>query len=507
MRPSRPPLPAATPDPRPVRLRRPAAPVRLILAAALLALPAPLLAQHISLKTVPIPAGDQFALFPSLRMGMAGASIALDDPMGDPFANPARGARLEGLELFLTPTFYGSDDDVSGGRSLPISASLGGERWFGSASLAMQQLSDRGPLFRAPLSPELRDELFPDGASDNLYAFGSVGRRVPGSPHVALGVSGFWADLGALDGVQRLYMRSSGIAQSGSLDEYRLGALVDLPDGATLDAVLLRASLDMTHRVLYVDWSEWEPVGTRTEENLDRTVTWGAQLRYTRPLEAPGWRLGAILTGNRKSHPKIPNYDLVNIPRDPGNSRVFQVGGGLAKRTDNTAFTVEVVLEPGRSHTWAYADTALTTPGGNVIPAGGRTVDNRFVFRNVAMATGVQKDGERAGFQLGLRLRAIRYTLDQQNFMADTVRHTREGWMEWTPTWSGVLRFEGFDLRYSGRATMKGWTGIQIPFGVRVDQEVAAPGGGDFLVAPTEPVNMPDFRVTTHQFMVSVPVR
>ncbi|HUH11861.1 MAG TPA: hypothetical protein VMK65_02080, partial [Longimicrobiales bacterium] len=466
---------------------------------------------HISLKTVPIPAGDQFALFPSLRMGMAGASVALDDPMGDPFANPARGARLQGLELFLTPTFYGSSDDVSGGRSLPLSASMGGERWFGAASMALQQLSDRRLGAWAPLTPEQRDEIFPDGAHDNLYAFGSLGRRVPGAEHVAVGVSGFWADLGALDGVQRLYMRSSGIRQSGTLDEYRVGAMADLGDGATLDAVALRSSLDMTHRVLYVEWDQWgQPTTTttRTEINLDRTVTWGAQLRYTRPLAAQDWRAGAVLTGNRKSHPKIPNYDLVNIPRDPGSSRVFQVGGGLAKVTESSAFTVEAVLEPGRSHTWAYTDTALTTEAGTVIPAGGRTVDNRFVFRNVAMATAVQKDYTRAGFQLGLRLRSIRYTLDQKNFLADTVRHTREGWMEWTPTWSGVLRFDDFDLRYAGRATMKGWVQVGGVFpGVRFDDAAAAPGGGDFLVAPTQPVDMPDFRVTTHQFTISVPVR
>ena len=482
------------------------APARLLAALALLALPAPALGQHISLKTVPIPAGDQFTLFPSQRMGMGGASIALDDPTGDAFANPARGVLLRGLELYVTPTFYGSDDDVSGGRSLPISATMGGEQWFGAAALAMQQLSDRRLGAWAPITPELREELFPDGAHDNLYAFASVGRRVPGTERVALGVSGFWADLGALDGVQRLYMRSSGIRQSGTMDEYRVGAMADLGDGATLDAVALRSSLDMTHRVLYVDFVGGDVASPRTEINLDRTVTWGGKLRYSRPLDAEGWRLGAMVTGNRKSHPKIPNYDIVNIPRDPGTSRVFQIGAGLAKVTESTAFTVEAMVEPGRSHTWAYADTALLTPSGDVIPAGGRTVDNRFSFRNVSMVTGLQKDGERAGFQLGLRLRSIRYTLDQQNFMADTVRHTREGWMEWTPTWGAVLRFTDFDVRYTGRATMKGWATLQVPFFVRVDEAVS-PGGNDFLVAPTEPVNMPDFRVTTHQFTVSVPVR
>lgn len=480
--------------------------LRLTLAGvAALMLPAGATGQHIALKTVPIPAGDQFALFPSRNLGLGGASIALDDPLADPFINPARGGSLSGARLFVTPTFYGSDDQRSAGRSLPLSFTAGGESWFGAGAIALQQLQDQVLNRWAPVTDP--SELFPDGSSDNLYAFASLGRRLPGHERVRVGASAFWADLGALDGVQRLYVRSVGIAQSGSLTEYRLGAHAGLDGGATVEGAVLRSSLDMTHRVLYADWRQ-DPGTFETweETNFDRTVTWGAQVRYTRPLEAEGWRLGALLTANRKTHPKIPNYDLVNIPRDPGSSRAFQLGAGLAKVTEGSVFTVEAVLEPARSHTWAYADTAVATPSGDTIAPGGRTVDNRFEFRNVILGAGIQRESDKAGFQLGMRVRSIRYELDQENYLQDRERHTRESWLEWTPTWSAALKFPDWELRYSGRSTMKGWTGGGCFFGCAVEDVAVAPGGNDFLVAPTDPVNMPDFRVTTHQLTVTVPI-
>src|SRR2546426_5209194 len=59
----------------------------------LMALSRPTPAQLISIKTVPIAQGDQFAIFPSNNFGMGGVSIALADTLLDPFVNPAKGAR------------------------------------------------------------------------------------------------------------------------------------------------------------------------------------------------------------------------------------------------------------------------------------------------------------------------------------------------------------------------------------------------------------------------------
>ena len=66
------------------------------LAAIFLTLLTPALAQAqvIPIKTVPLAAGDQFRIFPSQNLGMGRVSIAVDDPLLDPFVNPAKGSRL-----------------------------------------------------------------------------------------------------------------------------------------------------------------------------------------------------------------------------------------------------------------------------------------------------------------------------------------------------------------------------------------------------------------------------
>lgn len=69
-----------------------------------LALAMPAAGQMISLKTVPVPNGEQFLLLPSRALGMGGASLALEDPIVDAFANPAKGVRLTGMRVFVAPT-------------------------------------------------------------------------------------------------------------------------------------------------------------------------------------------------------------------------------------------------------------------------------------------------------------------------------------------------------------------------------------------------------------------
>src|SRR5256886_17553934 len=76
--------------------------------SALFLMTAPTLgAQLISIKTVPIPQGDQFNLFPSLNQGRGGVPIGLPDTLLDPFRNPAKGGRLSIPRFFGPPMRYG----------------------------------------------------------------------------------------------------------------------------------------------------------------------------------------------------------------------------------------------------------------------------------------------------------------------------------------------------------------------------------------------------------------
>ena len=120
----------------------------------------------------------------------------------------------------------------------------------------------------------------------------------------------------------------------------------------------------MTHDVHYVDFT-WDddpiqrPVArARIESNQDQTRTWGAQVAWARNLTAPGWRVGTTATVNRKSHPKIPNYSIQNIPRDPGLTWAYEAGLGLARTKGGTTFGFDVVVQPIWSETWQEADHA-----------------------------------------------------------------------------------------------------------------------------------------------------
>ena len=488
-------------------------------------------AQVISLKTIPVAAGDQFLIFPSQNMGMGSVSIALPDEWLDPFVNPALGARISGSRMFGSPVFYDISGADGSAKTLPLGALFASGSWFAAGTLAIQQLQTGddnvfdGPV---PLAVERTGwivppwwggggELLSDQSASNLYAFGSVGRKLG---KTAVGVSAFYGNLNAVDGVDLLYALARNIDQYGHVADVRLGALHDFGGGRSLEVLGLRSVFSMTHDVTYVDWI-WDPapvcndsiygpipcpgrIEERMERNLDRTETWGFHSRYQQPLTNTGWRLGAIFTANRKTHPKIPNYELMNIPRDPGTSWAYNAGVGLSRTMGPARFGLDLVLEPIWSHTWAAADTALTTASGGTIPLGGRTVENRFAFANAHIRLGVAREDRRTGLQFGLQVRSISYRLDQTDLVAESSRVQRENWMEWTPTWGASLKFPEFEIRYQGRVT----TGTGRPgvawTGVRGEMVTMA---ADFIPAPSGPLTLQDARVLTHQVAVALPIR
>lgn len=483
-----------------------------LLGLALLATPAA--AQLISLKTVPIASGEQFLLAPSRTLGMGGVSIAVHDTLGDPFMNPARGRRLEGASLFGSPTVYGISGDNGGGRSVPVGVLLGGEEWFGGALLAFQQIENPRfngggccAVFDAALTTTTTTANRPGGSAYNRYASGFLGRRLGGG--LSLAASAFGADLEAVEGVDFLYARAQRIAQDGHLVDYRLGLLAEGSDGRALELLLLHNRVNMTHDVTYQNWVP-DPVTrrgtmqTRVETNLDRTRTWGAHAGYEQPLGEDGVRLGVVVTGNHKSHPKIPNYEIMNIPRDPGFSWAYNFGVGLSRTDGPATLGVDLVYEPIWSETWADSDTTVKSRSGRVIEPGGKTVENDFRFSNFLFRAGLGREQERWGFQLGLQARNIHYWLDQRDNVRETQRDQEEEWLEWTPTWGASVKFPEFHVRYTGRRT----TGTGHP-GVAWDGRGVLAGAADmstFIVAPGGTLTLQEAAVWTHQVAVTVPL-
>lgn len=472
-------------------------------------------AQLIDVRTIPVAAGDQFRIFPSQRLGMGSVSIALDDSLLDPLSNPATAGRLRGLNVIAAPGFYNISADAGAARTLPVGLMGGSSRWFGGGVVALQQIQSGQPSFAFPVlerSVDFAPQPFPgqqtlsEQSANNLYGFGVVGTTLPGT-RVSIGASAFLADLSGVDGVDLLYATSQGLDQYGYAADLRLGLSADWSGGRTLEAVLLHDRFSMTHDVSYLDWVYdsttfvWNPV-QRLESNFDKTNTWGLHVGYVVPV-ATGWRIGGILTGNRKSHPKIPNYELMNIPRDPGTTWAYNLGFGIARTGGPATFGVDFVYEPIRSHTWAEAAGPTATVRGDTIAQGGMTVENRFRFSNASIRLGVARDIDRATFQLGLRVRSINYRLAQNDYVAGIGRTQNEHWMEWTPTWGASVRFPEFELRYLGSVTTgTGRPGVAWSTGSR---EAAA--GADFVVAPSGPLTLQDVKVVSHQFSIAMPLR
>ena len=507
--------------------------VRLVV--PLLCLAAPVRAQLIPIKTIPIAQGDQFQIFPANNLGMGSVSIALADSLNDPFVNPAMGTRLAGARFFSSPTVYSVSRNAGGGRSLPFAALARSREWYGGLALALQQVdpsrppgpdqffgvatpNDVRPLVADPRIPQ------PDTrAHGNEYAFAMVGRDLSGS-NISIGASALWTGLHALDGVDLLYAGSRRVVQRGHTLDLRVGAVKAWPGqwGArSLEALILHNDFAATHTVTYVD-NFWDPATellrqrARVEQNLDRTHTWGMHLKYAFPFNAAGWRIGWIATVNQSSHPKIPNYELANvpaIPRDPGHSTAFDFGIGLSKVRGAATFGVDFVYEPIRSYTWADAVAPMSTASGDTLAAGAKTVENHFHFSNTQLRIGAGRDidlkglGKAVGLQLGLILRSVRYSLEQQDNVQALQRQLTTGWMEWTPTWGLSLRFPEFEIRYRGSVTHGAGRPqsefTPAPWGLR---DVAL-AGGTILAAPSGPLNLTDVSTTTHQISLSLPLR
>ncbi len=491
----------------------------LFLALGLLPLAAPAAAQVIGVKTVPVASGDQFLVHPATTLGMGGVTAAVHDTVGDPFRNPATGARIEDGRVVASPTFYTVTEGNGAAGTLPVALLFSSDSWFGGVSLAIQELRRSDRPFRDFVDPfpgpRPRGDRLSDRSAANSYAAAYAGRELGDGWSVGGGIR--WAGLGAVDGVEHLYGGARRIEQSATAQDYRLGLVRDDPDGGSVEAVLVHRRWDATHDVTSVDFvpfppetrcvtapcGEWRAV---EERNLDRTNTTGVHLGLVRPLEAPGWRVGGFVTVNRKDHPKIPNYDLMNILRDPGTTWAWNLGLGTARTVGETTVGVDAVFEPIWSETWAEAEGPVPTVRGDSLRSGERTVDNDFFFRNFALHLGGARSVGPGRVELGLAVRSISYELEQIDHVERRRREQRESWMEWTPTWGGSLRLDALTLRYQGRLTTgTGRPGIDRAIMPEVDGAVPTVGS-DVVLAPEGPLTLQDARVWTHRLSVELPI-
>lgn len=491
--------------------------VRLLFATAFAVPATDATAQVISLRTVPIASGEQYVQLPSSTFGMGGVTIAMKDVFADPFSNPAMGTRLSGIHAFGAPTFYHIGTQEGGGRTLTTGVLGRSGQRFGGFAVALQELHRperqnwfATPAFTEDVSGSTTSYLGNDPS--NKYFHGFAGTRLGKRTSVGVGVS--HAALGAVDGMSLLYANSVNISQSGGFTDMRVGVLHETR-GGWFEAVGVHSRVDITHSVDYQQWIWNDPSvppspGTpsmrswsETQQDVSRTN--GVRASYVHAIsDAPGWRVGATATANRKTHPHLPDYDVARLPRDPGTATAFDIGVGVAKSLGETRFGFDVNYVPARSRTWADSDTVVfVAQTGAAIQPGAHTVDNQFDFSNLRMAVGVGREGTRGGWQVGLAVNGTSYKLDQQNHILLRNTRSQEGWTEWVPTWGLHHNFGDISLRYSGRLVMKGFPDM---FGGTAFSTAVADAGQDFLVPVTSEIFLQDYTIFTNQFSVSVAI-
>ncbi|GJQ21675.1 MAG: hypothetical protein HBSIN02_20300 [Bacteroidia bacterium] len=436
---------------------------------------------------------------------MGGVSIALEDSLADPFVNPAAGSLVKGVRASTSPMMYGVGFE-SGARStvnttIPIGVVLGGERYFGGLTWARQVLSSKEQVsFPIPFS-------LPWGqtsgeSNSNTYTFWMAGMNIPGTAF-SVGLSAFWADLNAVDGVQYLYSTRDELTQRGSIATYRLGFKGSWDGGRSFEAVLAHQVTDMRHLLSTSTVGPWMPFDNsitlptlRAEE--DKTLAYGLHLEYSQPLNAV-WRIGGILTGTIKTHPKIPNYELMNIPRDPGNSTAWNVGIGLSSKGSSAMFGIDVVYEPVKSETWAEEEVLVMPVEemyGDFAPVTRtmRTIENFFEFSNYHLRFGVQSLVR--DFGVGLHFHRISYDMKQADHRAGSIRRQKESWTEITFSVGFGFAFWGGQVKYLGLADFgTGRPGLGGGIVPTAGFDLAT----DFLVAPQSAIVVDNAVILTHQ--------
>jgi hypothetical protein len=464
-------------------------------------------AQIVTPKTVPVHQSQQFAIPPSALSGMGSTTLALHDTLQDPFINPATASRVRRSLVFASPYRHAISNRRGGGVTLPIGIVARHGVWSGGALVAVQSSDRAGPAAWSGASRQ---------TVDNSFLSASIARRA--GDVLTFGASATRASLLAIDGVDLLYQGSDRIEQRGSLDDYRLAAIAGWSDGRELELMLVHARTDMEHNVHFptfpvFDTSTWVQIGTqpeRDEHNVDRTRIWGLHTVYAQPVGG-GWRLGAIATANRLSHPKIPNYQIMNIPRDPGTTYAFNTGIGAAHRDGSRTVAIDIVYEPMWSHTWADAERDTVGGAGRIIRAGSATIENRFRFTNRHLRLGVShhpvptSDSTGSwGFQYGIRFHTIQYRLRQANHVQGTTRTQRERWTEWTP--SAAVRYMSSNVTIRFETSLTCGTGNCIEL-LRTDDVVTAPPQpGGIIAAPSQRIRLESGGVWVHRLSLSFPL-
>ncbi len=474
--------------------------------------------QWIQIRTVPVVAAHQGEFYPSLARGMGNLTFTLDDPLGASFRNPAKASQVNGIVLFSSPTRAGWSN--SDGRA--VTSTQGSSLYTGTAlsSIPFGTLMNFGSVFGGGMvayqgykGDRTRQPFFwvgpgrdiivssPASTTDlgtNTFVAGVLGYQTPDKTF-AVGASSSWGELSAIDGVNLLYPGANDIRQNGKVWEVKLGVLAALPDGDRLEFVAGRGINKATHEVSYPTF-RGPAFGVVKEMNKDETREWLLHSVYMRPV-GERWKIGGAVTVNWKDHPKIPNYELANIPRDPGTSVAYNIGIGVRWSNERSFWGIEYVYEPIATNTWAEAGEQELP--NRALPPDFKTIENFFDFSNHILRVGhssVSKWGW-LDYRLGAQLHFSNYDLNQNDNIRYTSRKFSTNWLETTLTGGLTARVGRLQLMYTLQLVLgNGLVGVSAPRFIPFEGGVIRTNF-DFLPAPAGELVVDDITLVTHQFV------
>lgn len=451
--------------------------------------------QGIAVKTVPLLSTDQFSLVPSFRDDMGGVSIAIRDGVPDLFINPGKfdsttrthwftAPRLNhwGFSQETTTRFPGThpsnslveNQASSSIFSLPVGLFLRGHRLYSGAMFAIQSLTANN-----------WQSIHFNAINYPVAWFG--GCYLP-ALKLAIGAGVNYVRIGGIDGVYQLYPNARRLSQEGSARQFRLG--------------------------FSGKWNgndQWSLLGSRyffnilqTEQNIenrDQHNGWLVQLDYIKTMSQE-LALGFLFTADWRHHPKIPEYPLAGIPRDPGNTHAFNFGLGLKWQNEVTLIGLDMIYQPIDVKTWAEAATDMELWDGRIIRKGDVTMRNDYQFHNRILRSGVQvKPMSWLSLATGAQVQIYQYDYYQNDFI-NRVERTGKPQRQWSEvTWTNGIKFTTgkFEIFCSTRMQIgaglleRQWLGWWFAESTAMDFARA-----DFFIPPTIPLNVNPVIYYTH---------
>lgn len=186
-------------------------------------------------------------------------------------------------------------------------------------------------------------------------------------------------------------------------------------------------------------------------QNKDENDNIFSQVTYSHRVSEK-LSLAATFIGNWKELPKLPNYPIAGIPRDPGYTRAFNLGGGASYAMNaSTQFAFEYLYEPIAADTWVDA-LETRTINGRTITKGERERENNYDFRNHIVRLGLQIQPEEwLTLQAGTEMHSYSYNYEMKDNINNISRQSspENQWTETVLTGGAAGMFGNVQIAYT----------------------------------------------------------